>query len=701
MFEYYGVREVARIGTEAPRFMLFDAEVSGDFGDHLVGQERAQNEFYRHLKSFARKGRVDKMILLHGPNGSGKTSFVECVVRALEKYSHTEEGVLLRFSWIFSERDEQLGRIGFDRLGGEPEEESHESLALLDEKEISAKISCEMNDPPIFLIPREQRRELIERAIEAYDGPPRPDFNYSFLLEGDLCQKCRKIHDALLNAAQGDWSKVIRHVQVERYFISKRYRTGAVTIEPQGNVDASVQPIQSERHWHLPSLLRNLSLYEPVGDIIDANGGLLEYSDFLKRPLETNKYLLTTCERGTVNLPHFMAYLNVVILGTTNEKQLSLFKRSPDFSSFKGRIELIALPYLLMISKEKELYENHIQLFSRERHVTPHTAEMAATWAVLTRLRKPDPRNYEGALARVVEKLTPLEKAYLYDGREPPARFSDEERKLLRRHITRIREEFEESEGEFEGIFSAEYEGRRGASPREMMTMLSFAAENRNYRCLTPMAVFDALEELCRDASLYDFLRLPVEGEYHDAQKFIDVVRDEYVQVVTDEVYNAIGLVDESEYNRFFLEYFRNVKAYESKEKLYNPATNSYEPPNLELMESVEKLLDLSEPVDVFRSNIMTRIAAWSLDHPQEKIDYRKLFPDILNALRENFYKDRNRMLTLIEQDIIKFGSDEFDLLAPEDQQRVRDVLRRMEERYRYCHHCAKDVIAFVLRARG
>ncbi len=699
MFDHYGSREVSRVGRETNRFRLFDPDVGGEFGEQLVGQERAQNEFYSHLKSFARKGRVDKMILLHGPNGSGKTSFVECVVRALEKFSRTDQGVLLRFNWVFSEREEHLERIGFDRAAEEAE--TGDSLALLDEKEISSRISCEMNDPPLFLIPREERRRIVEQAIERYDGPVRPDFNYTYFLEGDLCQKCRRIYDALLSAAQGDWMKVIRHVQVERYYISKRYRIGAVSIEPQGNVDATVQPIQSERHWHLPALLRNLSLFEPVGDIIDANHGILEYSDFLKRPLETNKYLLTTCERGTVNLPHFMAYLDEVIIGTTNEKQLSLFKRSPDFSSFKGRIELIASPYLLMISKEKELYETHIQLFSRDRHVTPHTAEIAATWAVLTRLRRPDPDNYTGALARVVGELTPYEKAVLYDTGEPPTRLTEEEQKALRNGVTELREEYQESEGEFEGIFSAEYEGRRGASPREMMTMLAFAAENKNYECLTPMAVFDSLEALCKDVSLYDFLRLPVDNGYHDAREFLDVARREYIRKVSEEVYNCIGLVDESEYDRFFLEYFRHVKAFESGEKLYNAATNSYEPPNEEMMTSVEKTVDISESPEEFRSNIMTRIAAWSLDHPQKQIDYHKLFPKIRTALREDFYKDRERMLTLIEQDILRYGSDEFDLLDAEDQKRVHDVLDRMESRYEYCRNCAKDVIAYVLKHRG
>ena len=54
-------------------------------------------------------------------------------------------------------------------------------------------------------------------------------------------------------------------------------------------------------------------------------------------------------------------------------------------------------------------------------------------------------------------------------------------------------------------------------------------------------------------------------------------------------------------------------------------------------------------------------------------------------------------MLTLIEEDILRFDTEDFDTLAADDRERVISVLDRMEERYGYCRHCAKDVIGFVL----
>ncbi len=695
MLEFFGTRASTRVGQEASRFKVYD-QGPNTSAEALVGQERAQAELFGYITSFARKGRADKMVLLHGPNGSGKTTIIECLCRGLEDFSRTAQGALYRFNWIFIDREGKLDRIGFDN---EIDERAlSRSFSELDEKDIGARICCELRDSPLFLIPREKRKPLIDEAITRCDVPPRPEYSSGFLLEGELCQKCRRIFDSLLSAYHGDLKRVVQHVQVERYFISKRYRTGAVSIEPQGNMDASVRPVHSEHHWSLPAILRNVTLYEPVGDIIDANHGILEYSDFLKRPVETSKYLLTTCERGTVNLPHFMAYLNLMILGTTNEKQLNLFKRSSDFSSFKGRIELVPVPYILMYSKEMEIYNRHIKSFSRDRHVTPHTARIAAIWAVLTRLRKPNPSRYTGLLASVVSTLTPIEKAKLYNHGETPARLRDEEKKILQANVLTLRREYDEEEGEFEGIFGAEYEGRRGASPREMMAMLSRAAENRKFRCLTPMAVFDAMAELTKESSLYEFLRFPSDEGYNDVRKFLDDVKEEYIHLVTEEVFDSISLIDEEEYKRLFLEYFRHVKAFCSREKVYNSTTNSYEPPNHDLMHSIEKLLNFSESPEVFRSNIMTKIGARSLESPRGKINYHDLFPGILQALRENFYRERNRLLTLIEEDILKYDSEDFALLSVEDQKRVKEVLAKMQAKYSYCQSCAKDVIAYVLR---
>lgn len=473
MILYFGSREVPGPAGPVVRWNVFDAPATGGKG-RVHGQERAQASLVKYLKAFAEKGKVDKLLMLHGPNGSSKSTTVECLMKGLELYSQEPEGALYKFNWIFSDAFEK-GGLGFADVR-ERSQESGESLAHADPERITARIPCEMRDNPLFLVPREERRALLVDAFRrkglAAERIP------AHILEGELSQKNREIYDTLLNSTGGDFSRLVRHVQVERFFVSKRYRTAAVSIEPQRNVDASSHALAGDRGGHVPALLQNGALVEATGDLIDANRGIVEYSDFFKRPLETNKYLLTTIEKNTISLPSFVGVVDLVFTSTSNEKQLCLFKRDPDFSSFKGRFELIKLPYLLEVSKEERIYADHLEAISLRKHVSPHAGYAAALWAVLTRLRRPRTKSYPGALAALVGRLSPVQKAALYDAGQAPADFTDQEKRELLANVEKIRSEFDDLEEEFEGLLDAAYEGRRGASPREMQSLLSFAAND-------------------------------------------------------------------------------------------------------------------------------------------------------------------------------------------------------------------------------
>lgn len=694
--EYFGSSEVDRIGMTDRRWNLFDLEFDRPF-EGLVGQERVQNALYRQISQFAQRGRCDKLILLHGPNGSSKSTTVEALMRGLEYYSSLPEGALYRFNWVFPERQMEPGTIGFEVT----EDDLPDTYAFLKPDEIAACLRCEMKDSPLFLIPKDDRGPFIDRILAEHEGSEAlQDIDREWVVQGQLSPKNKAIYEALLTAYQGDWREVVRHIQVERYFISKRYRSGAVSIEPQGNIDAGSRPLQLEHSGQLPSVLQNVQIIETVGDLVDANKGIVEYSDFLKRPLEANKYLLTTSEKGTIALPGTIAFLDVVMMATANEKQLALFKRNPDFSSFKGRLALIGVPYLLRYSKEADLYDRHIENFARDRHVTPHTATVAALWAVLTRLRRPSPKNHGPDLAPIVARLTPLQKVMLYDHGEVPLELRDEERKMLKNAIRDLREEHNEAEGEFEGIYGAEYEGRRGASPREMMSLLAHAAENEDFDCLTPLAVFEELDKLVKDVSVFEFLRLPIDNGYHDCPRFIEDIKEHYRAMVEQEVFDSIGLVEEHEYERVFEEYFHHVKAFDLGEKLFVPSRNEYVEPSEDLMQRIEDLLEPREEIAKFRSGLMTKIAAYALDHPDEPINYRVLFPEIYNLLKQSFYRERDRALMIIEQNILKYFTEEREYLDAKERGEVERALGTMSEKYGYCHNCARDVIAFVLRTR-
>ena len=228
---------------------------------------------------------------------------------------------------------------------------------------------------------------------------------------------------------------------------------------------------------------------------------------------------MTTSEKGSISLPDTTAYLDCVFFATANEKNLTNFKHNPDFPSFKGRFELIRAPYLLRSSVEEEIYRESLPALAETKHVAPHVTKIVALWSVLTRLRRSSGKNYKGDLGGLVTRLRPIEKAALYDTHAPPAEWVDVERKEVRGNLAQITNEYDNAEEEFEGFVDAAYEGRRGVSPREIMTLLHQAAQDPEMPCLSPLAVLKAIRETSENKSLYEFLRLHSEAGYGDIER--------------------------------------------------------------------------------------------------------------------------------------------------------------------------------------
>src|SRR6185369_7552904 len=102
-------------------------------------------------------------------------------------------------------------------------------------------------------------------------------------------------------------------------YLARPYRVGLVTIGPEMAVDAQERQISADRSLGaLPASLSSLTLYETVGELVDASGGILEYSDLLKRQIDAWRYLLLAIETGEVSLSYSMLPLNSVLVASSN-----------------------------------------------------------------------------------------------------------------------------------------------------------------------------------------------------------------------------------------------------------------------------------------------------------------------------------------------------------------------------------------------
>jgi len=655
------------------------------------GQVKTQNRIYQFLQNFMEEGFNNKFILLVGPNGSSKSSLIKKIMLSTEDYAATDEGSLFSFNWIFPIDQFVKGSLG---LSGTSSGSHLNSYAFLEDKDISAIITSELKDHPLLLIPIKTRQKLIEDAFKN-DQNRLEEVKKSYLYNGDLSQRNRLIFDALLKNYKGDYREVFKHIRVERMFINRRYSIGATTIEPQLHVDAHLQQITMDRRLSsLPPSLQSLNLFSLSGEVVLANRGILEFSDLLKRPLDTFKYLLMTMESKTINLQGMLTELDIFFIGSSNEIHFAAFKQHPDFNSFKGRFNFLRVPYLMSHKEEEKIYEDQIEKLKEQACFEPHSLAALCLWSVMTRMRAPVAKNYrDEKLGKISEALNPIEKSLLYSDRETPEAFDSESRQLLKMSIEDVQNEYEND---------SMYEGKFGISPREVKQIIYDLAYT--HKSVTFVEVVEYLRALNDKKAEYDFLNISHQGDYHNPRKFLDLIEAYSLNLLDSEVRESLGLVDDRSYEEYVSKYIMSINAVIKGEKTKNMVTGKFETPDSYFINEFEANVHMSEAPDKFRSNLIARLGAYALDNRGKAIVYSEIFEDLVHLLQESYRKEQKKVIDKIGKNLVLYLSEkkEGTTHGLEDtvREQILNILQTLQKKYHYSENGAISSLQHLLKMR-
>jgi serine protein kinase len=619
-------------------------------------------------------------------------------MKTAEEYSHTDEGGLYTFSWIFPIENYIKGSVG---LSTKSMDRNLQTYAHLDDKEISAIITSELKDHPILLIPINVRQKLIDDALKD-DLEVLEIVKKSYLYNGDLAKKNRMIFDALLKNYKGDYTEVLKHIRVERFFIDKRYSIGAATIEPQVHVDARLQQITMDKRLaSLPPSLQSLNLFSMNGEVVLGNRGILEFSDLLKRPLDAFKYLLMTMESKTVNLQGILTELDIFFIGSSNEVHFSAFKQHPDFNSFKGRFNFIRVPYLMKYTEEKKIYKEQLNNIKEKAVFEPHSLRILCLWAVMTRYRAPLSKNYRDTrLGKIVSNLNPIQKALLISDGTTPEELDSESKQILKKGINRILTEYQN-----DGL----YEGKFGISPREIKQII-YEISSRHH-LVTFVEVLELLKELSDKKMEYDFLNIAPQGDYHNPKKFIELLEKYALDLFDYEVRDSLGLVDERSYEDYISKYIVNINALIKGEKIKNKVTAKYEPSDMYFIKEFESNINLKESPEKFRSHLISRLGAYYLDNPGKGIVYSDVFDDIVKLLQESFIKEQKKIIDKVAKNLMYYLRELEDSedgktetksvqLNSESRAKIRGIISNLMEKFDYSEKGAINTLKYLIKKR-
>ena len=615
------------------RYKFFDDKENGG-ADAVFGLDEQLMKLVNVIKAASLGyGPEKRVILLHGPVGSAKSTICRMLKKGLESYSVGDTGAMYTFEWV-------------DKDGKHPE-------LFGEHKEYASP----MNEEPLLLIPEDLRSKVEEDLNKSQEG------DFRIKISGELCPPSRFIFKKLMDHYDNDLSKVLEFVRVKRMFLSEADRIGIGTFQPKDEKNQDSTELTGDINYKKIAEYGSDSdprAFNFDGEFNVANRGMIEFVEVLKLDVAFLYDLLGASQEHRIKPKKFaQTHIDEVIIGHTNEPEYRRLQDNEFMEALRDRTVKIDIPYITTLKEEINIYKRDFNS-QKLRGVTiaPHTIEMAAMWAILTRLEKPNKAN-----------LTRMQKLKLYNGKVIPGYTEDNLREL--REVTKR-------------------EGLEGISPRYIQDKISNAiveAQRHSKGCVNPFMVFNELEMGLKHHSLIS--KEELKGEY---KELLDQVKKEYEEVIKKEVQQAIT-ADTGALQRMFSNYIDNVKAYTQKEKMRNQYTGGDEPADETLMRSIEDKIEIPESrKDDFRREIMNYVGAMALEG--KKFSYSSN-ERLQKAIELKMFED--------QKDTIKLSTLVTAVVDKDTQEKIDIVKTRLIKDFGYDETSAVDVLKYVssIFARG
>ncbi|MDQ3264577.1 MAG: serine protein kinase [Myxococcota bacterium] len=611
------------------RYNFFSDERHGG-KDAIFGLDVPLMKLVNVFKSAAQQyGTEKRVILLHGPVGSSKSTIARLLKKGAEEYSRTPDGAAYTFSWTYDKKS-------------------------MDGTSVKEKMKCPMNEEPLNLIPKEWRARVHPELVP-------PEGGFTIPSGSELCPACRFVFQQLMNEHDGDFAKVVDHVNVHRLIFSEKDRIGIGTFQPKDEKNQDSTELTGDINYRKIAEYGSDSdprAFNFDGEFNIANRGIIEFVEVLKLDVAFLYDLLGASQEHKIKPKKFpQTDIDEVILGHTNEPEYRKLENNEFMEALRDRTVKIDVPYITKLAEEVKIYEKDFNSRAiKGKHIAPHTLEMAAMWAVLTRLEEPKKHN-----------LSLLQKLKLYNGKTLP-NFTEDNIKELRKEAAR--------------------EGMEGISPRYIQDKISNAlVSDKSEGCVNPFLVLNELEAGLKGHSL-----ISSEEVRKRVKEMLAIVKQEYEDTVKNEVQRAIS-ADEDAIGKLCGNYIDNIKAYTQKEKVKNKYTGLYEEPDERMMRSIEEKIDIPDSrKDDFRREVMNYIGALAVEG--KSFNYRT---------NERLHKALELKLFEDQKDSIKLKNLVSSVVDKDTQEKIDVVKDRMMKNYGYCEICSTDVLNFVasIFARG
>jgi len=661
------------------------------FADRLFA-----NRLMAHVDSLSFGAQQNKIYIFEGPHGSGKSTFLNNLLRKFEEYTNTPEGSRYEVVWRLK-RDHLVGGVHSlnsltERLAWVLENDGKKDLAnemrcaCENNDEISSyfDVPCPSHDNPILLIPKKARRRFFDDILEneEFKWQLFTDKKFEWVFQDSPCTICTTLYQAFLRKFN-DPRKVLEQAYARPYVINRRIGEGISVFSPG---DKPLQQMVLRNEMIQKSLNTLFSDSNQVNYLFSryakTNNGIYALMDIKSHNTERLMELHNIISDGVHKVEDIEEYVNCLFIALMNPEDKKIFK---DLQAFTDRVESINIPYILDLKTEVEIYR---EIFGKhiDESFLPRVLHNFARVIIATRLNtKSDsmldwignPEKYELYCDQNLQLL----KMEIYTGFIPKWLQEEDLKNFTAKRRQKI-------------IAESENDGWKGLSGRDSIRMFNefYSSYYQEDKLIDMSMLIKFFKKFCKQ----DRNILPL--------GFLDSLLKMYNYSVLQEVKESLYYYNEEQISKEIQNYMFAVN-FEPGTVEFCKYTGEYLEITEEYFNRIEtRLLANSKDVATFRADVQRSYTTTALTQEMMRENLPITKTTLYKQLHDRYeYNLKEKVLEpFLENENFRRGVKDYDEESFKTyDKKIRDdvtfLMKNLREKYRYTRQGAKEICIYVI----